>query len=725
MHEVPAIQGVDMPRQLIRSTARRTVVPAAVALAVAGIAVPVAVVGAGPTAQAATRAATPERDVTANLFLWNWSSVAAECANVLGPDGYAAVQVAPPQDSLDTSGHPWWEIYQPVDYGLSSRMGTEAQFRSMVTTCHSAGVKVYVDAVINHAAAQNGRGTSYGGIAYTPGVGYPDYSAADFHAYPADCPVSSNQITDWNNYQQVTECQLSSLPDLRTETGKVRGTLAGYLNKLIGYGVDGFRIDAAKHVGHADLAAIEALLNRDTSTGAPVYITQEVALGASTGQLQPASFENTGSLLGFDFADAIRAQFTGSIANFGGFGSWSLLPGGYSSSFVNNHDTERDGSTLSYRDGATYNLATEFLLAWGYGAPQVYSGFTFNGRDDSPPSDGNGYVTATNCASGWYCTDRLTGVANMVGWHNLALTDNDPVANWYTDGANLIAFSRGADAWIAVNNGSAAATRTFATGLPAGTYCDIIHGSYGGGSCSGPAATVSGGSATVTVPARDAVAFDVDTRTGGTAPPPVSPTGPPPTAGVTERFTVSGAPAGAPIYLVGSIGPLGNWAPAAAVPMTRSGSTWTVTATGLPASTAIQYKYIARDAAGNVTWEPGDNHGLTTPATSSTTVADTWNGSVGTDAITFNEYRTTVLGQNVYLVGSIAALGGWNPGSAVPMSPAGYPTWSVTVALPPSTSFEYKYIVRDAAGNVTWESGANRTYSTPPSGAASLNDTWR
>jgi alpha-amylase len=714
-----------MPRPLPRSIPRRTVLLAVAALAVAATAVPAAIAGTGRTAAAAPRtsaAATQARDVTANLFMWNWASVAAECTSVLGPDGYAAVQVAPPEDTLDTSGHPWWEIYQPVDYNLTSRMGSEAQFQSMVTTCHNAGVKVYVDAVINHAAAQSGRGTSYGGVAYTPSTSYPDYTAADFHNYPNDCPVPSNQISDWNNYQQVTECQLSSLPDLRTETTKVRTTLAGYLNKLIGYGVDGFRVDAAKHIGHTDLAAIEALLNRDKLTGAPVYITQEVALGASDPQLQPASFENTGSLLGFDYADAIKAQFTGNIANFGGFGSWSLLPSAYSSSFVNNHDTERDGSTLSYKNGATYNLATEFLLAWGYGTPQVYSGFTFNGTDDSPPADGNGYVTNTNCASGWYCTDRLTGVANMVAWHNLALTNNDPVANWYTDGSNLIAFSRGADAWIAVNNESSAVTHTFTTGLPDGTYCDIIHGTFSGGSCSGPTVTVSGGTASVPVAARDAVAFDVNTRVTG-----APPTSPPPTggSGVSERFTVAGAPTGTPIYLVGSIGALGGWAPASAIPMTQSGSMWSVTVTGLPAGTAIQYKYLQKTAAGTVTWEPGDNHALTTPASGSASVNDTWNGSATTDAITFNETKTTVLGQNVYLVGSIAALGSWNTASALLLSSAAYPVWRLTVALPPSTSIEYKYILKDASGNVTWESGANRTYTTPASGTATLNDTWK
>src|SRR4030088_3011086 len=32
-------------------------------------------------------------DVIASLFEWNWSSVANECTNVLGPAGYGGVQV--------------------------------------------------------------------------------------------------------------------------------------------------------------------------------------------------------------------------------------------------------------------------------------------------------------------------------------------------------------------------------------------------------------------------------------------------------------------------------------------------------------------------------------------------------------------------------------------------------------------------------------------------------
>src|SRR5262245_14897601 len=130
-------------------------------------------------------------DVIANLFEWNWTSVANECTTVLGPNGYGGVQVAPPEDSLfktDGPVHPWWEVYQPVDYNLTSRRGNEDQFKAMVATCRKAGVKVYVDAVINH---MTGQGTvSYGGMHYShfdyPGV----YSSGDFHHTPADCPTA-------------------------------------------------------------------------------------------------------------------------------------------------------------------------------------------------------------------------------------------------------------------------------------------------------------------------------------------------------------------------------------------------------------------------------------------------------------------------------------------------------------------------------------------------------
>jgi alpha-amylase len=456
-------------------------------------------------------------NVVANLFEWNWKSVANECTTVLGPKGYAAVQVAPPQDSLSRTAtdsttvlHPWWEVYQPVDYNLTSRMGNEAQFKSMVQSCRNAGVRVIVDAVINHMTGQGS--VSYGGVHYTK-YDYPGlYGPSDFHGPSGQCPSASGNIDDFNNYTQVFKCELVSLSDLRTETSSVQSKLAGYLNKLIGYGVSGFRVDAAKHIGQADLAAIESRLHR-TVDGERPYLALEVGTG-SPGRISPFAFEGVGSPLGFDFASQLESAFKsytnppgGNIGDLKVLGEQSgLLPSDKSLAFVENHDTERNGSTLSYKDGAANTLATEFMLAYGYGTPEVYAGFDFVTSDDSPPADANGFVTDTTCGSGWECTDRIPGVANLVAWHNAA--GDAPVSNWYDDATNLISFSRGHRAWISINAETTAQTHTFQTGLPGGSYCDVIHGTVSHGHCSGPSVSVDKhGLATVTVPAKDSVAI--------------------------------------------------------------------------------------------------------------------------------------------------------------------------------------------------------------------------
>ena len=189
-----------------------------------------------------------------------------------------------------------------------------------------------------------------------------------------------------------------------------------------------------------------------------------------------------------------------------------LLPSDKTLVFVENHDTERGGDTLSYRDGATNTLATEFMLARGYGTPQVYSSFRFTSNDASPPADRNGYITDTTCDAGWACTDRIPGVANMVGWHNYV--GDAELRHWYDDGVSLISFSRGAKGWIALNNSTAPQSHTFTTGLRGGTYCDLIHGTIDGGTCTGPTVTVTGnGAATVTVPGKDAVALNTNNLT--------------------------------------------------------------------------------------------------------------------------------------------------------------------------------------------------------------------
>ncbi len=483
-------------------------------------------------AAAAPRLSSPDPGVMANLFEWNWNSVAKECTDVLGPAGYGGVQVAPPQDSVkrtklgdgnDKILHPWWEVYQPVDYQLTSRMGSEAEFKTMVRTCRRAGVKVYVDAVINHMTGQGD--TSYGGrsfdrYAYSDlGVNHnASYANSDFHKFSGQCPSASGGIEDFNNVAQVRNCELVGLSDLRTDTAKVRKTLAAYLNKLLGYGVSGFRVDAAKHIGQPDLDAIYSRLHNTADGTRPLWSLE--VFGGGPGILSPQAFTSSGKVLGLDGVKQIRDAFNsytadhvGSIATLQAFGADSgLTAGDKTVSFVQNHDTERNGDALNYNNGARNTLATEWLLASGYGTPQVYASFTWNTTDDSPPADADGMITDTDCASAaWSCTDRNAGVVGMVGWHNHV--GKAKQQNWWDDGQNVIAFGRGAKGWVSFNNGSAAKKITVQTGMSAGTYCDVVHGKKSGGSCTGPTIKVKdSGKATVTIGATDAVAIQASAR---------------------------------------------------------------------------------------------------------------------------------------------------------------------------------------------------------------------
>ncbi|MFD5711547.1 carbohydrate-binding module family 20 domain-containing protein [Streptomyces pharetrae] len=567
--------------------ANRTV---ATALAlVAGAAV---VVTAPGTAQADPPG---DKDVTAVMFEWSFDSVAKACTTDLGPAGYGYVQVSPPNERVP--GPQWWTAYQPVSYKIATKLGDRSAFKNMIDTCHAAGVKVVVDTVINHMA--NSAGTGTGGSSYSK-YDYPGlYSRSDMD----DC---MRDIDNYGNSWNVHHCELSGLPDLDTGEEHVRATIAGYLNDLVSLGVDGFRIDAAKHIPPADLAAIKGRLGNPN-----VYWKQET-IGAYGEAVQPGQYTGTGDVQEFAYGKDLKRVFSGEklayLKNFGE--AWGHVPSSKAATFVTNHDTERHNSTLTYKDGAKYTLAHVFMLAWPYGSPDVHSGYEFS-NDAGSPDNGRVDTCYTN---GWKCQHAWREIAGMVKFRNTA--GSAEVTNWWDNGNNAIAFGRGSKAYVAINHESGSLTRTFQTSLPAGTYCDVQ---------SGKPVTVNGsGQFTATLGADTALAL----HTGATS---------------------------------------------------------------------------CSDPGGG---DPGEDPGATTGASFSVDAPTTW-------------------GENIYVTGNRSALGDWNPAGALKLDPAAYPVWKLDVALPAGTSFEYKFLRKDASGKVTWESGTNRTATVPSSGRTLLTDTWR
>ncbi|WP_030671064.1 alpha-amylase [Streptomyces cellulosae] len=427
--------------------ARRTL-PGVLALAAA------AAMGLNPT----TAQASPPgiKDVTAVLFEWNFASVAKECTTALGPAGYGYVQVSPPAEHIQ--GAQWWTSYQPVSYKIAGRLGDRTAFRTMVNTCHAAGVKVVVDSVVNHMSAGSGTGT--GGSSYTK-YDYPGlYSSYDFD----DC---TGRVTDYRDRYNVQHCELVGLADLDTGEPYVRGAIAGYLNDLLTLGVDGFRIDAAKHIDTADLADIKSRL-----TNPNAYWKQEVIHGSGEA-VQPTEYTGNGDVQEFRYAYDLKRVFTNeNLAHLKNYGEgWGYLSGSVAGVFVDNHDTERGGSTLNYKDGATYTLAHVFMLAWPYGAPDVNSGYEWSDADAGPP---NGGAVRACWQDGWKCQHAWPEIRSMVAFRNA--TRGASVTDWWDNGGDAIAFGRGAKGYVAINHESSSLSRTYQTSLPSGTYCDVQSG---------------------------------------------------------------------------------------------------------------------------------------------------------------------------------------------------------------------------------------------------------
>nr|BAV13234.1 alpha-amylase [Eisenia fetida] len=472
----------------------------------------------------------PGRDVIVHLFEWKWTDIEREC-QWLADHNYCGVQVSPPNEHriVTDPPYPWWQRYQPVSYTMNSRSGSETQFRNMVTTCNNLGVYIYVDGVLNHMTG-GGSGTGSDGNSFDgDSLQYPGvpYGPNDFHGSD-DCSTSDGEIHDYNNPTEVRNCRLSGLRDLDGSANYVRDVEAEFANRLIGWGVAGFRLDACKHMWPGDLEAILGRLNQLNTqwfpAGRNAYIYQEVIdLGGEA--VKATEYTYLGRVTEFkhgqNLGNVVRKNNGQRLANLVNFGEgWGQLSGFDALVFIDNHDNQRGhgaggfGTILTFFEANMYKIATAFELAWDYGHVRLMSSYNWprnivNGVDTNdwvgPPTNGGGDTKDVECFNGeWICEHRWREMYNMVRFHNVAI--GNPVSNWWDNGFQAIAFGRGNRGFIFINNEDFAITQTLQTGLPGGEYCDVI-------SCDNnrPPCGNSGGAcrATVIVNGDGTATFDV------------------------------------------------------------------------------------------------------------------------------------------------------------------------------------------------------------------------
>ncbi|MDL9981252.1 alpha-amylase [Microbacterium sp. ASV49] len=441
---------------------------------------------AGTSAQPKAAASHPPviGGVGVEMFQRPWTSIGAECGSTLGPAGFSWVLTSPPQEHI--TGSQWWTSYQPVSYAVDSKLGTEEQFADMVTACKAAGVRVVADAVINHMTAQ-GAGTGFAGTAFTK-YAYPGlYTPKDFH----HCALTPDgSIQDYTSRAQVQTCELVGLADLDTGSAHVRTTIAGYLKHLLGLGVAGFRIDAAKHMAAKDVAAIVKLL----PAGTPVI--SEVIRGSGEA-VQPEEYTRIGQVFEFQYARELGPQLKAGVLM--DPTRIDEVPSKDAAVFVDNHDTERGDASVTYRDGSLYLMANALMLADDYGTPVIYSGYAFSDPDAGAPQGPDGRVIGWDCAGTTapkatyadgegVCTEAWKSIAGMIEWRTAAASA--PREPGVSQGA-AYGFERKGKAVIAANPGSKPETLSVPTSLKDGAYCDVI--------ADGPSMKGCAGGATVLV----------------------------------------------------------------------------------------------------------------------------------------------------------------------------------------------------------------------------------
>lgn len=403
------------------------------------------------------------RTVMVQLFEWPWKMVGEECEKVLGPAGYSAVQVSPPQEHI-LHGAAWWERYQPVSYKLISRSGTEEDFGAMVSRCARAGVDVYADVVLNHMTA--GKGTGFGGSAYTHYQYGELWTYSDFH----HCGRNGDDgIRNFTDLYELQNCELLGMADLNTGSADVQRKQAAYLDHLLDLGVKGFRVDAAKHMAPADLLGVFGRLKRQSYRVLELILTPGEPVRAQ-------DYLPVGDLNNFGYAYEVGAAFRGGdlshlpeLAGKTGIGTDDAVV------FLENHDLERrppaDTLLTLHGDPALNRLGLAFLLTWPYGYPAVYSGYSFTDNDAGPPVDGHGFITGA-CGAPFTCLHRADWVARLVYFRN-STDKNFHATDVWTSGPAVLAFGRGALGHVVLNVDSQLRELAVPTQLAAGRYCNL------------------------------------------------------------------------------------------------------------------------------------------------------------------------------------------------------------------------------------------------------------
>lgn len=185
-------------------------------------------------------------DCTIGSQTWcggTWRSIMTKLDYIQGM-GIDAIWISPTSQNLDVATpygfayHGYW-VNDPTR--LNARFGTSEDLKALSDELHRRGMYLMVDVAVNSVVSLSIDVTT-NQLEADEGLLWTE--SDEFHPY---CEI------DYSNSTSVEQCWLGDthlpLMDVNTENKKVEATLQAWIADFVStYGVDGLRIDAAKHV---------------------------------------------------------------------------------------------------------------------------------------------------------------------------------------------------------------------------------------------------------------------------------------------------------------------------------------------------------------------------------------------------------------------------------------------------------------------------------------------
>ncbi len=622
--------------------------------------------------------------------------------------GVTAIWISPPVDNLNLSvafnSQPTapYHGYQGRDFKrVEEHSGDTANawtaFDNMVSAAHTNNIKVIVDFAPNHTNQDNDG--EYGAF-YDNGTFVGNYlndSNGYFH--------HNGNISNFDDRYQVQYYSLFDLSDLNQEQATVDAYLKSSATLLQSHGVDGFRIDAVKHVtwNWQHTLANTIYTNNDS------FLFGEWYQGTTTDPLYRDSYKFANksgiSLLDFPLNQAVRNVFAGTN-NFSDIDAvltqentnfnWNndLI------TFIDNHDMKRFLS-VNNNNNRLHQAIAFIETARGipciyYGTEQYLHNDTSGGDDPYNRPQMPGFSTTTTA---YGLIKKLSDLRKS----NPALGYGSTQNRWMNNDVYIYERKFYNNVVLVAINKSATNVYGISglnTALPAGTYSDYLTGTLNGGGLTVNAGT--GGN-------NPAVSFNISPNT-------VS----------VWQYT-------APAATVPQIGSLGPTNAQSGVKVTIGGKDFGTT-TGtvkFGTTTATVNSWSDTKITATVPNITNGNYSITVTRGSSVSNGINFTLLAAKQipvTFTVNNASPTNTGDYIFLTGDTVELSGWNTtwdGAIGPLLTPNYPNWFINTNVPAGKTINFKFIKIAANGTVTYENGANHTYTVPTSGTGSVNVNWQ